>query len=81
MLHVMVTAQASVTAQGVKSVFNDLAKMTAKTLNNFSENSHPCLQLGKDEVNLRYLVFKEDRRKNEFFHSSALREKIWFIAL
>lgn len=56
--------------------------MAAKTLtNNFSEKGQPCLQLEKDEINLRYLIFKKDRRKDEFFHSSAQREKIWFIAL
>lgn len=55
--------------------------MLPKTLNNFSENSQPCSQLGKDEVNLRYLVFKKDRREDGIFYSSALREKIWFIAL
>lgn len=69
MLHVMVTVQASVTAQGVESVFhfNKLAKMAAKTLsNNISEKGQPCLQLGNNEVNLTYLIFKKHGRKDEF---------------
>lgn len=51
--------------------------MAARVLNkNFSEIGQPCLDLGKDETNSKYLIFKKDSRKDELFHLSNTRVKI-----
>lgn len=50
--------------------------VAATILNNFSKTGQPCLDLGKDETNLEYLLFQKDSRKEDFLKNLSSWVKI-----